>query len=257
MNSWIEADWPAPGWLHAGTTTRLGGVSQRIFDSFNLATHVGDNIQDVRQNRKLLNTQLNLPTNPFWLNQIHGSTIVCADDLTETPYADGAFTDKTGMVVAVLTADCLPLLLCDIRHKRIAAIHVGWRGFSQGIVRNALSVFADSRDHIMAWLGPSISARNYEVDDAVKKACLKEADLAHVAEAQTSDQGSLFEPSRKGHYLADIKKLVVASLRTEGVNTFITKEFCTYADKDKWYSFRRDGETGRMATLIWMDKETP
>lgn len=242
---WIEANWPAPAHVHAGTTTRLGGTSSASYDSFNLAEHVGDDRHKVNANRELLRRYLQLPANPVWLRQAHGNHVINARTAARNTTADGSYTDTAGIVCAVLTADCLPLLLCDTRGMEIAAIHIGWRSFSSNIIRNALAVFSVPPSELMAWLGPCISSNHYEVGNDVRDPCLERSTLFDIA----------FTPVRDGHWRADLARLAKLELEEHGLDNIYGGEYCTFAEKSLFYSYRREGTTGRMASLIWMDSE--
>lgn len=246
MNNWLDANWPAPNWLHAGTTYRSDGISRGPYTSLNLAGHVGDAAECVIENRKIIRTKLKLPSEPYWLNQIHGDRIVEVNTSNTNPDCDGAYTNQNGTVVAVLTADCLPLLLCNTKHRRVAAIHVGWRGLCKGIVQKAIELFSVDTNHAMAWLGPCIGPEHYEVDATVRDACLNLVPhMEHV-----------FIANRDAHWLFDLQLLVAEILNINGIRSIHKSESCTYAKPDRWYSFRREGKTGRMASLIWMSEQT-
>ncbi|MEO6697098.1 MAG: peptidoglycan editing factor PgeF, partial [Gammaproteobacteria bacterium] len=220
------------------------GVSLAPFDSLNLANHVGNATEQVAENRARLRQALDLPAEPVWLKQVHGSRIVDAvgpNSFGQYAEADGAYTRETGVVCAVLTADCLPLLLCDQSGTHIAAVHVGWRGLAAGVIEAALHHFDDTR-HVLAWLGPAIGPQSFEVGDEVR-----ELFIAHDAEAQHA-----FRPSPAQRWLADIYQLARQRLHAQGVTRIYGGECCTYSDPERFYSYRRDGVTGRMATLIWL-----
>lgn len=238
----IEPDWPAPENIRACTTTRIGGVSQGQYDSFNLAAHVGDDSVAVKQNRKLLFNQCRFPSEPFWLNQIHGSKI--ADTYQDQPGcdADGMVTAKTGVVCAVLTADCLPLLLTDRKGREVAAVHAGWRGLAAGIIEQAISRMQARPESLLAWMGPAIGASAFEVGEEVRQ--------AFIAHADEDKQG--FKPGRPGHWWADIYLLARLRMMRAGVGFISGGDYCTVTDRERFYSFRRDGVTGRMASLIWL-----
>ena len=264
--AWVPADWPASGHIHAGTTTRLAGVSRPPFDGFNLAGHVGDDPQAVAENRLRLQSQLNLPTAPTWLQQRHSSRVVEA--IPDVPVeADGAYTGATGRVCAVLTADCIPLLLCNKAGSEIAAVHIGWRGLSLGIIKNALVMFNAEPRELLAWLGPCISQRNYEVGTDVITACLGERgtgdrfEICPQSECPQSEQrenksvslSQVIRQSRTNHWFLDLGQLVKTELRQQGVEDIYGCNLCTYNRKDLFYSYRRDGVTGRMASMIWVE----
>lgn len=245
MNPWLEANWPAPAWLKAGTSLRSSGFSKQPFASLNLAQHVGDEAESVAQNRYFLKNKLSLPKEPLWLNQVHGNKILSVDENPRSFEADGAYTLKMGTVVAVLTADCLPLLLCDLKRRQVAAVHVGWRGLSQGIVAKAMDCFSEDKQSILAWLGPCIGEPHYEVDALVRNACLTYGEYL--------EEG--FQATTKGHWQANLKQLLVLELQQLGLTNYYTDQSCTFAEPEKWFSYRRDGNTGRMASLIWMDED--
>lgn len=240
--SWIAADWDAPSRVRAGTTTRLGGVSEPPFDSLNLARHVDDDPEAVRRNRQQLRQLCFLPTEPLWLTQTHSSRVIVADTAGESLDADAAWTCTGGIVCAVLTADCVPLLLCDRDGTRIAAVHVGWRGFCGGIVENALSCLGSTQHALTAWLGPHICSRHYEVGDEVRNACLQRFPGAEAA----------FRRNRRGQWQCSLEKLISGRLEKHGI-AVASSGHCTFGESERFYSYRRQKKTGRMASLIWMD----
>jgi len=239
---WIPADWPAPEHIHAGTTTRIGGFSHGTYTAMNLATHTGDNAEHVFRNRLLLRELLSLPAEPLWLEQIHSNKVInlAAGHINQP--ADGAYTNQQNQICVVLTADCLPLLLCNTAGTEIAAIHIGWRGFSNNIITNALNTFSVKPQDLLAWTGPCISANHYEVGERVRTACLQVID----------DPGVGFIPGRPGHWFADMQQLVRHQLLSAGIKEIYGGEYCTYTGLQHFYSYRRDGITGRIASLIWM-----
>lgn len=241
---WITANWNAPPGIRAGTTTRSGGTSSPPFDSFNLALHVGDNDDAVLTNRKRLASLLDLPAEPCWLEQVHGNRICNTRQLVENLRADGAWTAREGVVCTVLTADCLPLLLCDRKGEVVAAVHVGWRGLSNNIVTNAIGCMDTEPGDLLAWIGPYISVDHFEIGKEVREACLNA-----VPEATDA-----FIPSRPEHWYADLGLLVRTQLTASGVIDISEAGFCTYSDRRRFYSYRRDGKTGRSASLIWIDR---
>ena len=242
MNDWIPADWPAPAHIHAGTTTRLNGVSHHPFDSFNLAAHVGDQPDAVARNRRQLRERLHLPAEPAWLQQRHGDRVVRVEH-GQRPTADGAYTDASGEVCAVLTADCIPLLLCNRNGTQIAALHIGWRGLCKRIIKRGLSMFDAAPHELLAWVGPHISLENYEVG----------ADVITACSATWPETRDAIRPSRPDHWYLDLGQLVKAELSGQGVEDVYGCTLCTFAREDLFYSYRRDGVTGRMASLIWME----
>lgn len=240
---WIPANWPAPENIHAGTTIRKGGISNKPYDSLNLAQHVGDDPDSVFHNRQKVVTDLGLPNEPVWLEQVHGNRIIDIARTKDTANADGAYTNRSNHVCVVMTADCLPLLITDKNGREIAAIHVGWRGYASNIVGSALGMFKNKPENLLAWTGPCIHAEHYEVDNTVRDACLNITPLAIQA----------FKPSRKGHWYANLELLVRNQLGESGLLDVFGGDYCTYRDVDIFYSYRRDGSTGRIATMIWMD----
>ena len=255
---WMAADWPAPGHIHAGTTTRLVGVSRPPFDSFNLGGHVGDDLQSVAENRLRLQSQLSLPAAPNWLKQRHGSRVIEVNP-DENTDADGAYTCATDRVCAVLTADCIPLLLCNKSGTEIAAIHIGWRGLCQGIIKSALAMFSANSRELLAWLGPYISQENYEVGADVITACLGDkgdrfeiCPRSEQSENKSVPFSQAISPGRANHWFLDLGQLVKVELLQQGVEDVYGCNLCTYSRKDLFYSYRRDAVTGRMASMIWM-----
>ncbi len=242
---WIQPDWPAPASVHAYTTTRRGGFSLPPYAGLNLAGHVGDPLENVGANRQWLVGNLSLPSEPCWLEQHHGSRVIDPADPSANPHADGACTSSKGVVCAVLTADCLPLLLCDRAGARVAALHCGWRGLSQGIIQSGLDQIQRPPEQILAWLGPAISAQVYEVGEEVYRA------FAACDPSLTA----AFTPTRLGHWLLDLYGIARRILKDRGVEMIYGGHYCTYREPALFFSHRRDGTTGRMATLIWIATE--
>jgi len=240
--SWLVPEWPAPRWVRACTTTRLGGISEGPYASLNLAEHVGDDPKHVAENRHRLTEALHLPAMPLWLQQVHGTVVVdaAADPSCE---ADAAYADRRNVVCAVLTADCLPLLLCDTAGTRVAAVHAGWRGLLGGVIENAVRALRCPGSRLLAWLGPAIGPQAFEVGDEVRAAFVEEDPLAAAA----------FSPSPAGRWLADIYDLARRRLTRVHVGMIHGGHWCTAGDATRFYSYRRDGVTGRMASLIWLD----
>lgn len=234
-------DWPAPACVHAATTLRTGGVSRGPYTSLNPALHVGDDREAVMQNRRLIRDRLALPSEPVWLEQIHGNKVVKAGPMSGVPQADASYTGEPGVVCAVLTADCLPLLLCSMDGVLVAAVHAGWRGLLDGVIRN--TVAALDRTDLLAWLGPAIGPDRFEVGEEVRAAFMQKSSA--FAEA--------FKPQANGKWLADIYRLARIDLNMLGVTNIYGGRFCTVTEQDRFYSYRRDTVTGRMATLIWRD----
>ncbi len=237
----LMPDWPAPSHVHAGTTCRQGGISQPPYDSLNLAQHVGDVPEAVRQNR----ARLALPTEPYWLQQVHGIKVVELDrHSTPNVEADAAYTRYPEVICAVLTADCLPVLLCDIAGNEVAAVHAGWRGLCNGIIEATIGKFTAAPEQLMAWLGPAIGPEVYEVGEEVRQAFLERDPQAVQA----------FVATRPGHWLMDIYTLARQRLHNSGVQQISGAQYCTYREATRFYSYRRDGVTGRMATVIFSSR---
>ncbi len=237
----IIPDWPAPANVRAVVTTRPGGVSLAPYDSFNLALHVGDDPAAVVENRARLRDRLQQPE-PLWLRQVHGIRVVAADQASAEPEADGSFSARAGAVCAVLTADCLPVLLCDRQGSRVAALHAGWRGLANGIIEAGVSALQARPSDLLAWLGPAIGPEQFEVGAEVRAAFMAVDPGAEAA----------FRPHISGKFLADIYRLARLRLTALGVTAIHGGDFCTVSDARRFYSYRRDGVTGRMASLIWM-----
>jgi YfiH family protein len=237
-DSLIFPDWPAPANVQAASTTRQGGVSRAPYDSFNLGLHCGDHTAQVAENRRLLRKYLALPTEPAWLKQVHSACAVAAGaSVTE---ADAAYSFAKHEVCVVMTADCLPVLFCDRDGMRVAAAHAGWRGLAAGVLENTVSALQCPPADVLAWLGPAIGAGAFEVGQEVRDAFV-EVD-ARAAQA--------FQANRPAHYWCDLYELARQRLNSVGVTAIYGGEFCTYSDQ-RFYSYRRDKVTGRMASLIW------
>lgn len=234
----IIPDWPAAKGIRAFTTTRFGGVSKKPWDSFNLGINCGDVSENVKQNRSLLSASL--PAEPCWLDQIHASAVVNAAHSPQVPQADASWSNQADTVCAVLTADCLPVLLCTANASHVAAIHCGWRSLAAGVVENTIAAMGVASEEILTWFGPAISARNYEVGEQLYTAFVDTNSGDNIA----------FTSTRKGHWQADLLHLARLRLQRLGVNKFYGGDWCTYADK-QFYSYRRDGVSGRMVSLIY------
>lgn len=242
--SLLDIGWRTPPGVHAAFTTRLGGVSVAPWDSFNVASHVGDSPESVAANRKLLREKLRLPTEPAWLNQVHGVEVVDLDvapPLATPVTADASCTRATNRVSVVLVADCLPVLFTSRDGQTIGAAHAGWRGLAGGVLENTVRTMGVSPAHLIAWLGPAISQEHFEVGDEVREAFVK-------ADAEAS---SLFAPNPRGRWQADLVALARRRLAALGVNDVSGGPWCTFADRKRFYSHRRDRKGGRLAALIW------
>jgi YfiH family protein len=235
----IVPDWPAPPGVHALQTTRLGGVSLPPYDSLNLGMHVGDDPLAVASNRHSLSRWL--PSEPVWLEQVHGTAVLLAEGASCHPLADACVTRKKNTVCVVMTADCLPVLLCDQAGTVVGVAHAGWRGLADGVIEATVKVMAAAGTELMAWLGPAIGPNAFEVGAEVR-----EAFLAHDPAS-----GSAFTP-RAGKYLADIYGLARQRLRATGITKIHGGGFSTHGDRERFFSYRRDGRTGRMGTFIWL-----
>ena len=238
----IFHDWPAPPNVRVVITTRAGGVSHAPYDNFNLGTHAGDDPTAVRENRARLRTALAFPAEPLWLKQVHGVAVVDAAQGGAEPQADGAFAAQPGAVCVVLTADCLPVLLCNRQGTKVAALHVGWRGLARGVIEAGVKAMGVPGNELLAWLGPAIGPASFEVGPEVHAAFVQ-----HDAQAAQA-----FRAVREGKYLADIYQLARQRLQHLGVAAVYGGGFCTVAERERFFSYRRDGATGRMASLIWL-----
>ncbi|MDH5648872.1 MAG: peptidoglycan editing factor PgeF [Gammaproteobacteria bacterium] len=240
----IIPDWQVPARVRALTTTRAGGVSRSPWESFNLADHVGDDPASVLANRKRLGESAGLPAEPVWLNQVHGVAVVDAAVTRRGVSADGSFSRQPGVVCAVMTADCLPVFLCDDKASSVAVLHAGWRGLAQGIIETGVAAMAVPTTNLMAWLGPAIGPLSFEVGEEVRQAFLDHSDEAARA----------FQPGSEGKWLADIYALARLRLQRLGVNRVSGGNFCTFQEGGRFFSYRRDNQCGRMASLIWLEE---
>ena len=271
----VHPDWPAPGNVRALTTARIGGFSRGPYASLNLGDHVGDAPDDVRRNRALLREVLTLPAEPVWLKQVHGVNVVDAASVNVGATADGAWTGRPGVVCAVLTADCLPVFLCNRQGTKVALLHAGWRGLTAGVIEAGLRALATPGAELLAWFGPAIGPDSYEVGD----------DVRNVFLAQDAGAAVCFHEHGAGRWLANLYALARRRLQVKGVNAIYGGNFCTLRERERFFSFRRagmrqcrerhdsrdgggratqgaiaedaesdrrDGVTGRMASLIWL-----
>ncbi|MFT7558438.1 MAG: YfiH family protein [Flavobacteriales bacterium] len=250
----IPIDWPAPINIKACITTRQHGASEGAYSAFNLAAHVGDNIEHVEATRRLLESSPLLPQSSInWLNQVHGTNIAALPLQVESTLitADGAYSATVDTVCAVLTADCLPVLFCNADGSEVAAIHAGWRGLQQGILTKALSMFRAPAEEIFSYMGPAISQNHFEVGDDVRTAFIEAERLRAY---QRPVREAFKSNGLDGKWQADLYQLARSELTAAGVAYVGGGELCTYRDSDLFYSYRRSALTGRMATLIWIDK---
>lgn len=239
----FHPDWPAPARVRSFISYRRGGHSRGPYESNNLGAHVGDDVELVQKNRERLYAHLGI-AEPCWLNQVHGKRMVQAEPGNYLSDADGSCTDKRGQVCAVLSADCLPVLLCDKVGRQVAAVHCGWRGLAQGILSEALATFAAPPSELLAYLGPAIGPQRYEVG----------AEVYHALR-ESSGADSFCQPvsNKPGHYLVDLYAVARLQLQTAGLESIYGGDRCTFDEGDYFFSYRRDGRTGRMASLIWLD----
>ena len=237
--SFIQPDWPAPRNVHALQTTRIGGVSVTPYNSLNLGDHVNDRAQHVSQNRQLLAPFV--PTEPVWMKQVHGTRVLDAATSSCIESADAAFTNKTNVVCVTMTADCLPVLLCDQQGSVVAAVHAGWRSLCDGVIEATVKAMPVENNQLMAWLGPAIGPGAFEVGEEVRTQFIDKDKQAEAA----------FKPHRS-RFLGDLTMIAKQRLNHLGVTNVYGGGLCTYTDTLRFFSYRRDGDTGRMATLIWL-----
>ena len=240
---WQAADWPAPAGVRAGTTLRAGGASTGPFAEFNLALHVADDPAAVASNRARLAAALELPAEPFWLHQVHGRDVARHDDRGGTPTADGAVAFGRGRVLAVMTADCLPVVLSSRDGERLGIAHAGWRGLHAGVIEATVGALGVPGTELLAWLGPAIGPRAFEVGEEVR--------AAFTADDPGSAQA--FVANARGRWQADLYALARRRLRALGVDSVSGGTACTFTEQDRYFSYRRDPKAGRMATLLWRE----
>ncbi|WP_338809721.1 peptidoglycan editing factor PgeF [Neisseria leonii] len=237
----FHADWPAPPTVHTLLTTRRGGVGSKPFDSLNLGSHVGDYPENVAANRARVEQTVGRPV--IYLNQIHSTDVVYADCAHNGHTADASINSDGLAACAVMTADCLPVLFCDEDGTTVAAAHAGWRGLAGGIVQNTADAMRVPPEKLLAYLGPAIGPEAFEVGQDVWDAfCLPDPGAADA-----------FDPIGEGKYLADIYRLACRILRRHGINRIYGGNRCTVLERDHFFSYRRDGRTGRMASIIWLE----
>lgn len=241
----ITPDWPAPATVRALSTTRAGGVSGGVFRALNLGDHVGDDPTCVATNRRLLQQTAGIPGTIPWLSQVHGCVVHPADaPYRATPEADAACAHVAGQPCVVMTADCLPVLFCNRAGSVVAAAHAGWRGLHGGVLEATIASMGCAPGELLAWMGPAIGPEAFEVGPEVREAFISEQ-----AEAATA-----FQPSpHQGKWLADIYQLARLRLARAGVSAVYGGEHCTVSAPERFFSYRRDGQTGRMASLIWIE----
>jgi YfiH family protein len=233
----LRADWPAPAGVRVLCTTRNGGCSVGAWASMNLGEHCGDDPENVRRNRQRLLDEL--PAEPQWLRQVHGTAVAVHPGHVNEPEADALVAFAPGQVCAVLTADCLPVAFCDTAGSRVAVAHAGWRGLAGGVLQTTVDALQCDPGELIAWLGPAIGPSAYEVG-------------ADVVAAFPDEFGQGFTP-RGERWLLDLYAVARLKLAAAGVTAVYGGGLCTYSEPQRFYSFRRDGTTGRMATLVWLD----
>lgn len=238
----IQPDWPAPARVKAISSTRLGGVSVGCFSGLNLGSHVDDAPAAVTVNRQMLAAAAAMPQPPLWLEQVHGTEVAVLPLSNQgAVIADAAFSEHAGQVCTVMTADCLPVLLCDASGSQVAAVHAGWRGLAAGVLERTLAKFAAGAE-IMAWLGPAIGPLAFEVG----------SEVVQQFNASDAAAASAFVQQGEHRWLADLYQLARLRLQRAGVQAIYGGIYCTYSQAELFYSYRRDGQTGRMASCIWL-----
>jgi YfiH family protein len=243
--NWIPADWPELDGVVAGTTLRHHGVSSGRFDSLNLGAHVGDDAAAVAENRQRFRLSCDLPSPPFWLTQVHGTTVVAEPAGDIAPEADAAVTARAGVTCVVLTADCLPVLFASADGREIGVAHAGWCGLQAGVLETTVAAFSSEPAGVLAWLGPAISQTAFEVGAEVRQEFL------------AADPGAdgCFAANDRGRWQADLYALARMRLSAAGVQQISGGEFCTYGERERFFSYRRDGQCGRMASFIYRRSE--
>ena len=245
----LKPEWPAPPGVRAAFALRSGGVSAPPFDSLNLGAHVGDEAEAVAENRRRLRTQLRLPEEPAWMEQVHGIDVLDLDALAHggaargVVSADAALTRRAGRICTVQVADCLPVLLAARDGSAVAAAHAGWRGLAGGVLEATVQALAVEPGQLIGWLGPGIGAAHFEVGEDVRRAF-----VTHDAAA------AAFTSNQRGRWQCNLAALARARLAALGVAAVFGGEWCTYADAARFFSYRRDGRCGRMAALIWREE---
>jgi YfiH family protein len=242
-DDFIYPDWPAPSNIKALSTTRIGGFSRPPYNELNLASHVGDDSDTVQQNRRYLIQSAQIPAAPYWLNQVHSTRAINSTEWHKDIEADAICSSTENHVCTIMTADCLPILLCNRQGDTVAALHAGWRGLAAGIIKQTLNKFSCKPDDIMAWLGPAIGPMKFEVGREVYDTFFHHPSLAHQA----------FEQTDATHYLANIYLLATQHLNDLGIIEIFGGNFCTVSEQQRFFSYRRDGITGRMASMIWLE----
>lgn len=252
-SGWVKPDWPAPAAVEAWVTTRMAGVSDAPWNSLNLGTHVGDSAAHVRSNRQLLRQQLPAGLRLQWLNQVHGTRVAKirqGNSALRRKTADAATVFTTGSAALVMTADCLPVLFCDVNGTVAAAAHAGWRGLLDGVLENTVAALLVPAPSLMAWMGPAIAPCHFQVGDEVRSAFLAHPSAAHSLSAVASAFTPC--PGQPGKWMMDIYAVAKLRLLAAGVSQVYGGGLCTVCDSERFFSYRRDGVTGRMASLIYL-----
>lgn len=242
MDTLIYPDWPAPENIKAICTTRIAGFSLPPYDALNIATHVGDSLDTVNKNREYLYKAADLPESPRWLSQTHETCVLNSHDWQPDIQADAMISTSINHVCTIMTADCLPILLCTQQGNTVAAIHAGWRSLAAGIIEQTINKFNHSPPNIMAWLGPAIGSTQFEVGKDVYQIFTHNDPKAEQA----------FQQTDSSHYLANIYSLAKQRLNKLGITAIYGGDYCTVTDEQQFFSYRRDGITGRMASMIWI-----
>ncbi len=237
--------WQVPQNVHAFTTLRSGGVSRAPYASFNLGDHVEDEPSAVKKNRDLLVERFGLPQFPLFLSQVHSTRVIRLPYPGEDIKADAVYTDKPGQVCLVMTADCLPVLFTSKKGNEVAAAHAGWRGLCDGILEATVKQFQCPRDEILAWFGPAIGPTAFQVGPEVV--------AQFIAQDAQAERAFVADSAKAGKYLGNLYQIAAQRLQRMGVMQISGGEHCTYTESDKFFSFRREMKTGRMASLIWFD----
>ena len=237
----LTPEWPAPANVRAAFTLRHYGVSKAPYDSLNVGAHVGDEPAAIAENRRRLRAQLQLPQEPAWIDQVHGTEVLDLDSAAPPAAADAAFTRRAGRVCAVQVADCLPVLITARDGSVVAAAHAGWRGLAAGVLEATVRRLAVEPGQAMVWLGPAIGQAHFEVGDEVRQVFL----------ARDAAAAAAFAANARGRWQCDLARLARGRLAALGVSAVFGGGWCTHADASRFFSFRRDGRCGRMAALIW------
>ncbi|WP_196137719.1 peptidoglycan editing factor PgeF [Aliikangiella sp. G2MR2-5] len=239
----IKPDWDIPERIKAFSTTRQGGVSEAQYSSLNLADHVGDRRENVFENRQLLIKNAQLPSEPFWLEQVHGIDCIEYGLASQKIIADACFSRKPNQVCVVMTADCLPVLLASRKANWVAACHAGWRGLLGGIIEKTVALYSGEKQDICAWVGPAITQPHFEVGREVRDAFYQ----------QNIEAKDFFIPNQRGRFQFNFIGLAMKKLNRLGISVF-GGDHCSFEQSSQFFSYRRDGQTGRMASLIWLSE---